>query len=348
MTTMNNDVQQHNMNSSSHSMNTGAGAGSNSSNGTIGSSSNTKITGQQIAVGNDGPYGVFMNRSGVIKLKSNQFDDIVVHHTNTIDNSTTFQSNGKDRYKTEMCRSWDEYGYCRYGDKCQFAHGEHELREVTRHHKYKSELCNNYHYEGTCMYGIRCCFIHKVSPEDIGRALSQNIDVVSLRNLSKRLAVFESVCPICMGFKRDSPVNLFADMEFDSGEMLQTEGQNSPSQDSAFGLISNDNGINHHHPNNHILNELNGNSRVVPVLTAAQEYLEPNYPTMKMFAPSSQQPQPNIIYIQRCTTTKCSINQPITLLPFHLSQFSIETCSDGRVCHLQPFSTHDAVLSLII
>lgn len=38
-------------------------------------------------------------------------------------------------YKTELCRSWEEKGTCRYGSKCQFAHGEEELRNVSRHPK---------------------------------------------------------------------------------------------------------------------------------------------------------------------------------------------------------------------
>ena len=38
-------------------------------------------------------------------------------------------------YKTELCRSWEEKGTCRYGPKCQFAHGEEELRKVARHPK---------------------------------------------------------------------------------------------------------------------------------------------------------------------------------------------------------------------
>lgn len=61
-------------------------------------------------------------------------------------------------YKTELCRSWEEKGSCRYGAKCQFAHGEEELRAVARHPKvifpvtsvsivnqlflqYKTEIC---------------------------------------------------------------------------------------------------------------------------------------------------------------------------------------------------------------
>ncbi|PPQ63521.1 hypothetical protein CVT24_004749, partial [Panaeolus cyanescens] len=57
-------------------------------------------------------------------------------------------------YKTELCRSWEEKGSCRYGTKCQFAHGEDELR------KYKTEICKTFWVSGSCPYGKRCCFIH--------------------------------------------------------------------------------------------------------------------------------------------------------------------------------------------
>ncbi|KAI9032453.1 hypothetical protein DFJ74DRAFT_754223 [Hyaloraphidium curvatum] len=63
-------------------------------------------------------------------------------------------------YKTELCRSWEETGRCRYGLKCQFAHGEAELRAVERHPKYKTELCKTFWETGWCPYGRRCCFIH--------------------------------------------------------------------------------------------------------------------------------------------------------------------------------------------
>ncbi|KAF9535500.1 hypothetical protein CPB83DRAFT_888206 [Crepidotus variabilis] len=63
-------------------------------------------------------------------------------------------------YKTELCRSWEEKGSCRYGAKCQFAHGEEELRRVSRHPKYKTEICKTFWVSGSCPYGKRCCFIH--------------------------------------------------------------------------------------------------------------------------------------------------------------------------------------------
>jgi len=63
-------------------------------------------------------------------------------------------------YKTESCRSFEETGTCRYGMKCQFAHGKTELRHVSRHPKYKTEVCKTFHSIGTCPYGKRCRFIH--------------------------------------------------------------------------------------------------------------------------------------------------------------------------------------------
>ncbi|KAL4068290.1 hypothetical protein V8B97DRAFT_886405 [Scleroderma yunnanense] len=67
-------------------------------------------------------------------------------------------------YKTELCRSWEEKGTCRYGTKCQFAHGEDELRNVPRHPKYKTEICRTFWVSGACPYGKRCCFIHTELP----------------------------------------------------------------------------------------------------------------------------------------------------------------------------------------
>ncbi|KAL0090643.1 hypothetical protein J3Q64DRAFT_1627106, partial [Phycomyces blakesleeanus] len=63
-------------------------------------------------------------------------------------------------YKTEVCRNWSEIGYCRYGKKCQYAHGNKEIRDIPRHNRYKTQLCRAYHEEGACPYGTRCTYIH--------------------------------------------------------------------------------------------------------------------------------------------------------------------------------------------
>ncbi|XP_034081530.1 mRNA decay activator protein ZFP36 [Gymnodraco acuticeps] len=66
-----------------------------------------------------------------------------------------------NRYKTELCRGFQETGSCKYGSKCQFAHGEAELRGLFRHPKYKTEPCRTFYNFGYCPYGSRCHFLHE-------------------------------------------------------------------------------------------------------------------------------------------------------------------------------------------
>lgn len=87
------------------------------------------------------------------------------------------------RYKTELCRAFVERGQCRYGDRCQFAHGLGELRSLQRHPKYKTELCRTYHTSGFCPYGARCHFVHNgltppappPTPRDMDHQPSDNV-----------------------------------------------------------------------------------------------------------------------------------------------------------------------------
>ena len=75
-------------------------------------------------------------------------------------------------YKRELCKNWTEAGFCRYGNKCQYAHGVDELSE--NHHlylseqkqgnandKYKSQNCRQFYRERFCPYGKRCHFRHE-------------------------------------------------------------------------------------------------------------------------------------------------------------------------------------------
>ncbi|XP_033466037.1 cysteine three histidine 1 [Epinephelus lanceolatus] len=64
------------------------------------------------------------------------------------------------RYKTELCTSYSATGFCNYAERCQFAHGLHELHVPFRHPKYKTELCRSFHTTGYCYYGSRCLFVH--------------------------------------------------------------------------------------------------------------------------------------------------------------------------------------------
>lgn len=64
-------------------------------------------------------------------------------------------------YKTELCASYAQIGVCPYGNKCQFAHGESELKRVQRPPNWRSKPCANWTRFGSCRYGHRCCFKHE-------------------------------------------------------------------------------------------------------------------------------------------------------------------------------------------
>lgn len=65
------------------------------------------------------------------------------------------------RFKTELCNNLIELGSCKYGDRCHYAHGAHELRQVSRRHpKYRTETCKNFELTGKCPFGPRCSYVH--------------------------------------------------------------------------------------------------------------------------------------------------------------------------------------------
>lgn len=86
--------------------------------------------------------------------------------------------------QTELCRSFEEFGTCRYGSKCQFAHSLDELRPVQRHPKYKTEVCRTFATTGTCPYGTRCRFIHQSATLAQLRTMKAGGSVSSSENLA--------------------------------------------------------------------------------------------------------------------------------------------------------------------
>uniref|UniRef100_A0A669BRZ8 mRNA decay activator protein ZFP36 n=1 Tax=Oreochromis niloticus TaxID=8128 RepID=A0A669BRZ8_ORENI len=91
------------------------------------------------------------------------------------------------RYKTELCTSYSDDGFCKYAERCQFAHGLHELHVPSHHPKYKTELCRSYHTGGYCYYGNRCLFVH--SPTE------QRPNLRRRRNVPCRTFRAFGICP---------------------------------------------------------------------------------------------------------------------------------------------------------
>ncbi|KAA8536489.1 hypothetical protein F0562_028967 [Nyssa sinensis] len=78
------------------------------------------------------------------------------------DSGGSSSSGNNSFYKTEICRPWEDSGSCRYGSKCQFAHGKEELRPTRFLNKSKSEAqtCKSFTSSGSCTYGSKCRFVH--------------------------------------------------------------------------------------------------------------------------------------------------------------------------------------------
>lgn len=75
--------------------------------------------------------------------------------TETQQSKSDENAKSQELYKTEMCRSFEETGKCKYGNKCHFAHSQDEMRQVKRHPRYKTEVCRTYSETGSCPYGKR-------------------------------------------------------------------------------------------------------------------------------------------------------------------------------------------------
>ncbi len=68
----------------------------------------------------------------------------------------------KKKKKTELCKNYDLYHDCYYGDYCCFAHGLDELRDNNPLPSYKTKLCKCFTENGICNFGSRCSYKHQI------------------------------------------------------------------------------------------------------------------------------------------------------------------------------------------
>ena len=124
-------------------------------------------------------------------------------------NKIPFKCEAKDfkiKYKTELCKYYEINGYCKYGDKCAYAHGKENLRlKVTNTTAYRTKKCTQFFEQGYCPYGSRCQFAHQLksniinNPYDRGMTYGKILETISklenVENIKKliekpRLPVF--------------------------------------------------------------------------------------------------------------------------------------------------------------
>ena len=127
-------------------------------------------------------------------------------------NKVPFKGEAKDfkiKYKTELCKYFEINGYCKYGDKCAYAHGKENLRsKVTNTTAYRTKKCTQFFEQGYCPYGNRCQFAHQLktniinNPYDRTMSYGKILETISklenVENIKKliekpRLSVFEEI-----------------------------------------------------------------------------------------------------------------------------------------------------------
>ena len=145
--------------------------------------------------------------------KKNTKKNVFKTKNNNNKNKIPFKGEAKDfkiKYKTELCKYYEINGYCKYGDKCAYAHGKENLRsKVTNTTAYRTKKCVQFFEQGYCPYGNRCQFAHQLksniinNPYDRTMSYGKILETISklenVENIKKliekpRLSVFKEIC----------------------------------------------------------------------------------------------------------------------------------------------------------
>jgi len=161
-------------------------------------------------------------------------------------------NNFKTKWKTEICRYWEMYGECKYGDSCAFAHGDSELKKRKMTFNYKTKPCKQFFELGYCSYGSRCQFSHK--KQNFEEKNNKNNEVSYLKIIKEflsseneishelvkrpRLITFEKITKCTKEESQKSKLKLYEDII----NLKNTKFKLS--EDTNYSNISNDNNNN--------------------------------------------------------------------------------------------------------
>ena len=98
-----------------------------------------------------------------------------------LSSSSSSDSSGKILYKTDLCRSWEDSGSCRYTSKGQIAPGKEKPRPTRFPVKNKSEalMCKSYTGTGLCTPSPKSHFVHPVMAISVTEAASATTQAAS-------------------------------------------------------------------------------------------------------------------------------------------------------------------------
>ena len=143
-------------------------------------------------------------------FKQNKFDNQEKPKDKTQGQFKSTAADFKIKYKTELCKYYEINGYCKYGERCAYAHGKENLRsKVTNTSAYRTKKCTQFFEHGYCPYGSRCQFAHQLTtniinnPYDRKMSYKKTLETISkienVENIKKliskpRLSIFREIC----------------------------------------------------------------------------------------------------------------------------------------------------------
>ena len=155
-----------------------------------------------------------------------------------------FKQQYEMKKKTELCKNFEMFGKCKYGDFCSYAHGAHQLQKKTHlPSNFMTKLCTQFHRDGICMYGERCQFLHstydlkneltytQISGDSMAECLWANLKTGDGCGAPKkpRLACFEKI------YNKDSLHENIRLIEEE--EETERRSQNSYSSEYVYGQV---------------------------------------------------------------------------------------------------------------
>ena len=156
-------------------------------------------------------------------------------------------NNFKEKWKTEICRYWEMYGQCKFGDNCAFAHGDSELKERKMTFNYKTKPSKQFFEIGYCSYGSRCQFSHKeekTKKRDINNEISYLKIIKEFLSSEKeishelvkrpRLMTFEKITGSTLEEREKSKLKLYEDI------INIKKSKYKLSEDTSYSNFSND------------------------------------------------------------------------------------------------------------
>ena len=90
-----------------------------------------------------------------------------------------------EKYKTEICKNFEQTKTCKFGNNCCFDHGLAELRiKMVSNEHYKTKGCRHFENSGFCPYGQRCQYFHFQNNRKYYEILDSLVNKVNSSRLS--------------------------------------------------------------------------------------------------------------------------------------------------------------------